>query len=513
MRMAHSRVLHGLLAFLVGFAAVSCVDEEIVERIVEVERELFEEPDAAALGMLGYTNAESKLTVCGNCHVGTQGEWEESGHADAWAGLQESGSAQAFCEGCHTVNELGNSLDDAAGYNTVADERYHDVQCESCHGPGLNHVQAPADANVPLAPIEVGLDLTAAVGCGECHQGTHHPFMEQWAQSGHGNPNPYPQGRDGCNACHEGGGALAAWGVTTTFAGEGELQSITCAVCHDPHGSEYEGQLRFPLGGEGVAVEDNLCSQCHDKRGNPDPNSSHGLHPHAPATGLLSGEGGYVFPGSVLEGQRIIASHGSEGNPQLCATCHVASTTVTDSETGEFVFEAVGHTFNAIPCLDAEGLPVTGDCAFTTAARDFESGCTASGCHSGGADVAQGILLQATIDIKDRHDALMDLLLQVDANLDGPGGPIDGSAPEFTVAEGAFFNMELAVFGGPEADRADPLLAYAATAAHNPFLMRALLITSVQEVNAAYPGLTLTSVAREMLAEDAQAVLRLADSH
>lgn len=487
MRSAHAKAFKGLIALLVGLVAVSCVDERVVERIVEVERDLFDAPDAAALGMLGYTDAETKLTVCGNCHVGVQGEWVESGHAEAWVGLQDSGHAQAFCEGCHTVNDLGNSLDDPAGYNAVADERYHDVQCESCHGPGLDHVTAPADANIPLAAIEVGLDLTAAVGCGECHQGTHHPFMEQWAQSGHGNPNPYPAGRSGCNACHEGGGALAAWGFNTTFAGEGDLQSITCAVCHDPHGSEYEGQLRFPLGGPGVEVEQNLCSQCHNKRGNPDPTSSHGLSPHAPATGLLSGEGGYVFPGSNLEGNRIIASHGSEGNPQFCATCHVATTTITDSETGEFVFEAVGHTFNAIPCVDADGIPTTGDCAMTTEARDFEAGCTASGCH-GTADVARNVLNTATLRLQNLHDELRALLLQVDPNLDDDGGEIDANVPEFTVAEGAFFNMELAVFGGPEADRAEPLLAYAATAAHNPFLIEQLLITSIQEVEQTYAG-------------------------
>lgn len=504
---AHARAFRGLIALLAGLVAVSCVDERVVERIVEVERDLFDEPDAAALGMLGYTDQETKLTSCGNCHVGIQGDWVESGHADAWAGLQDSGHAQAFCNGCHVVSELGNDLDDAAGYSTVENERYHDVQCESCHGPGLDHVQAPADANIPLARIEVGLDLADAVGCGECHQGTHHPFMEQWALSGHGNPNPYPAGRSGCNACHEGGGALAAWGVTTTFAGEGELQSITCAVCHDPHGSEYEGQLRFPLGGPGVEVEQNLCSQCHNKRGNPDPNSSHGLSPHSPATLMLTGEAGYVFPGSVLEGQRIFGSHGSEGNPQFCATCHVATSTITDAVTGEFQFEAVGHSFNAIPCVDADGIPTVGDCEITTDARDFASGCTGAGCHTEA--VAQSIFLTATADIKDRHDAVMDLLLQVDPNLDEAGGEIDASVPEFTVAEGAYFNMRLASNSGAEEDRADPLLSYASAATHNPFLIRALLITSAQALVDAYPGQinAMTPMARQMLAEDAQEML------
>jgi len=40
------------------------------------------------------------------------------------------------------------------------------VQCESCHGPGLPHVQNP-DASQPLASILAAQD--AAAGCGECH--------------------------------------------------------------------------------------------------------------------------------------------------------------------------------------------------------------------------------------------------------------------------------------------------------------------------------------------------------
>ena len=97
-------------------ASSACTDETIVFR----DRELFEPPVAAAAGFVGYTDINAKLTVCGNCHVGPQSQWEESGHADAWDGLQDSGHAQAFCEGCHTVNELGNVATATAGYNASA---------------------------------------------------------------------------------------------------------------------------------------------------------------------------------------------------------------------------------------------------------------------------------------------------------------------------------------------------------------------------------------------------------
>lgn len=455
-------------------ASSACVDEKIVFQ----ERELFEEVPTAAADFIGYTDQAAKLTVCGNCHVEKQGEWEGTAHADAWAGLQDSGQAQEFCEGCHTVNELGNIATEPAGHTATGDERYYDVQCESCHGPGLAHVENPTDINIPDAFATVGLDATE--GCGECHQGTHHPFVEQWETSLHGQVNAYPANRDGCNACHAGGGALAAWGINTSYAEQGETFSITCVVCHDPHANDNEGQLRFPIGG--VEIEQNLCSQCHDRRSEPDPTSSHGLRPHSPETGLLMGDVGWFPPNLSIDRGQIIASHGSEGNERLCATCHVASEEITDAETGEFLLTSVGHGFNAIPCYDEEGLPSTEDCGLTLEERSFV-GCTASGCHTS-EEGALAALASASARFEFLVEELHDLLQQVDPNGEEAGGEIDAADGIFTVAEGAFFNMEVAEFGG--SGRPSPLLAYAGAAAHNPFLVEQLLIASIRAVENEY---------------------------
>jgi hypothetical protein len=56
----------------------------------------------------------------------------------------------------------------------------------------------------------------------------------------------------------------------------------------------------------------------------------------------------------------------------------VARFDVTDAVTGEFLLTSVGHTFEAIPCLDAQGLPTAGPCPDTE--RNF-GGCTVAGCH------------------------------------------------------------------------------------------------------------------------------------
>src|SRR5688572_29092769 len=84
---------------LLGIVLVSCVDETIVYR----DRDFFQDPPAGAAQFLGYSDADEKLTTCGNCHVGQQAEWVGTAHADAWAGLKKSANAPATCEGCHTV--------------------------------------------------------------------------------------------------------------------------------------------------------------------------------------------------------------------------------------------------------------------------------------------------------------------------------------------------------------------------------------------------------------------------
>ena len=459
----------GLFAAAMLLVAGGCDLREVVE----VERPFFEEPPAEALGFLGYDDEEQKLTVCGNCHSGQQSEWLSTGHADAWSSLQESGHAQEFCEGCHTVGANGNPATEAAGWTPTRDTRYHDVQCESCHGLGALHVSNPdIDASHPTASLAVGdlSDLSNATSCAQCHQGSHHPFAEEWAQSGHASVVGFAAGREACAGCHRGQGALAAWGVTDNYAEKdaAEHLPITCGVCHDPHDAEFEGQLRRPI--NTASIEQHLCASCHNRRTVPDPNSSHGLEPHAPESALLLGEAGWFPPNAEIDVGEILGTHGTDRNERLCATCHVNKFTVTDEATGEFVFQSTGHLFTAIPCVDEQGIPTPGECGVTVAERSFD-GCTAAGCHAS-EDNAALALNGAITRIEEEAEELHSILAIVDPNLEEAGGEIDPEDPTFTVAEGAFFNYHLATFGDD----------VRGSATHNPYLTEALLIASIQAV-------------------------------
>lgn len=459
----------GLVGLLVVVSLTACTKE----KKVFVERPFFDDPPTAAQGFLGFDDKDQKLTVCGNCHVGQQTRWHETAHADAWKTLQDSGHSQAFCEDCHSAGPLGNATVGSVGYAGVKDTRYHDVQCESCHGPGLDHVSNPDDAAAPQASIAI-LDGDAATkNCAECHQGAHHPFADEWVQSRHAHVNDHvveryvttPTADQSCLACHSGQGVLKAWGVSSDYAEKGATPAnhvgITCAVCHDPHAKENDKQLRFPI--DVPDEQNNLCMKCHQRRSNPDVTAASVRGPHSPEGPLLLGEAGWWPPGFTPQIDRIVATHGTTGNPKMCASCHVSRFTVTDPATGNFVFQATGHLFEAIPCLGPDGKPVpNGECDLGQ--RTFKA-CANSGCH--------GSEASAKAAFTTANARIAALVAEVDRLLPlVPAGEYNLTDGRFTVADGAWFNKELCKRAG--------------SPTHNPYLTEQLMIASISALKTTY---------------------------
>src|SRR4029450_1317868 len=107
-------------------------------------------------------------------------------HANAWSTVNASTTKSADCYGCHSLTGNGNAaVGQKAGHDAVSSASYNDVQCESCHGAGLQHVEGVGQGSLtrPLASIS----MTGTGNCGDCHSGAHQPFAEEWKQSGHAN--------------------------------------------------------------------------------------------------------------------------------------------------------------------------------------------------------------------------------------------------------------------------------------------------------------------------------------
>jgi predicted CXXCH cytochrome family protein len=511
MRLNHSIVLFALLAL------GACTDEKIVFR----DRPPFNPPPDSVNGFLGYFTASTKQTTCGNCHVGVQAAWRQTLHADAWADLQGSGHAQSSCNSCHTVSQLGNAIGHPAAYQLKPDSAYHDVQCESCHGPGLTHVENPdIAANHPLASVHV--DTGVVTSCSACHSGAHTPFIEQWKESAHGSgPGFSSAGTNAsCQPCHEGRTAMAVkFGEQANYIEKGSAtpERIGCVTCHNPHGSPYEHQLRAPLS---QPSRDQLCVTCHSRTGVPPwsvatgTGSSRGAHG---AQGLLViGENvGWIPPGFAYDTSQMASSHGTAANPKLCATCHVVRTTVTDELTGAFTFQSVGHTFEAIPCPDAQGIPrPCRDAVAPDTVHDFTA-CSTGNCHIGGPTVARlayqtlkgelnNLLDQIWVDVNangtvDSAGVDTGLMPQLVTRAMRPGATAADSTPiSFknnitSTAKGTLWNAALAAtedrpyfLNGRMLGNGFSTHMASGNGVHNPFMLKALLTASIAAMHTDY---------------------------
>lgn len=495
------------------------------EKITYVTRPPFNPPPDASSGFLGYFTVSDKQTTCGNCHVGVQATWKVTRHAHAWSDLQASGHATSSCNNCHSVSQNGNFVGKPAGYAVTPDSAYQDVQCENCHGPGFKHVQNPDSvATQPLASIHVDFDTLAGTAlvtsCSGCHTGIHSPFAEQWKQSAHGSGPGYAvaAGNPSCAPCHEGRTAMAVkFGETANYIERSATQTerIVCTVCHNPHGSPYEHQLRAPLSEPSL---DQLCVKCHSRTGTPPwsvatgTGTSRGAH-GAQGLLLLGVNIGWIPPNFTYDTTQIVSSHGTAANPQLCATCHVARTTVTDKATGAFVFQSVGHLFDAIPCNDASGIPQRCETAVAPdTVHDFTA-CANSSCHIGGPQIAKN----AYVTFKSRLDNLLDQIW-TDANANGVIDSTDGGLiPQLvaramrpgataadsaeisfrnnitTVAKGTLWNAALAAtedrpyfLSGTVLGNGFATHMASGNGVHNPFLLEALLTSSIQALHTQY---------------------------
>lgn len=139
-------------------------------------------------------------------------------------------------------------------------ENAKNVGCESCHGPGSQHVQSGGAAHTILNPRR------SPETCFQCH-------LEVRAKFSLPNHHPVLEGKITCTNCHNphSGGAVKGGGTSSMGKNETCFQCHTaqrgpfvfqheavregCVTCHDPHGSVNAKQL--------VARDHTLCMKCH----------------------------------------------------------------------------------------------------------------------------------------------------------------------------------------------------------------------------------------------------------
>ena len=102
--------------------------------------------------------------ACAGCHPSATKAWTESGHARAFSTLLQLGAdADPNCLACHTVG-----FGTPSGYRReFRGAKLVDVGCESCHGPGSQHLAERASGTEPafhFRPIGSG-------DCQRCHHG------------------------------------------------------------------------------------------------------------------------------------------------------------------------------------------------------------------------------------------------------------------------------------------------------------------------------------------------------
>jgi Cytochrome c554 and c-prime len=113
---------------------------------------------------------------CAPCHAAAFNVWQQSQHAHAIEILKkEKKEFDSSCVGCHVTGngKLGGFV------NLNQTPQLANVQCEACHGSGIQHVEKPSEAKMARLTAEA---------CISCHTKSNSPefeFASYWSKIKH----------------------------------------------------------------------------------------------------------------------------------------------------------------------------------------------------------------------------------------------------------------------------------------------------------------------------------------
>jgi hypothetical protein len=122
---------------------------------------------------------------CFVCHRPQTNTWSETSHAQAFTHLPEIYRSNSECLKCHATG-----FGDPSGYVAGSDKDLLMVGCESCHGPGAQHIDAAKRfvlASGPAEEAQIEKEMRATIVkspadeiCISCHKtqahGSHPPY-------------------------------------------------------------------------------------------------------------------------------------------------------------------------------------------------------------------------------------------------------------------------------------------------------------------------------------------------
>ncbi|NNL67563.1 MAG: redoxin domain-containing protein [Myxococcales bacterium] len=117
--------------------------------------------------------------ACQSCHAAEYETWAQGGHARAGETLEKEGQAgNAECLTCHTTGFGKDGGFPEAG-PLAAHADLGRVGCESCHGPGADHVAEDAPKIGSILSLGDKCDSCVILKiCGDCHDDANDPGFE-----------------------------------------------------------------------------------------------------------------------------------------------------------------------------------------------------------------------------------------------------------------------------------------------------------------------------------------------
>jgi DmsE family decaheme c-type cytochrome len=215
------------------------------------------------------------------------------------------------------------------------------VTCESCHGPGKEHVEAGGDPT-KIFQFSKATPKEADKQCLECHEGNH-PNFERTA---HGEAGV------GCTSCHsihkfkDDASLLKVSQPKLCYTCHSDVKPafaqpfhhkvdeglMSCSDCHNPHGTFKEKGLHSSVAGDAVCVKCHTdtagpfvyehppirtegCTSCHFPHGSPNPRLLTRNNINSLCLQCHTASMNFTAPG-------VPSFHNQANQYQACTVCH-----------------------------------------------------------------------------------------------------------------------------------------------------------------------------------------------